>query len=93
MDILKHIIELRDERGWTNYRLAEEAQLNISTLQNMFIRQTMPAMSTITAICDAFGITLSQFFCDNEKSLFLTNEEIELINSFRQLDKKIKVQS
>lgn len=27
MDIIKHIKDLMDERGWTNYRLGKEALL------------------------------------------------------------------
>ena len=77
MDILERIRHLRDQRGWTNYRLTEEAQLNNSTLQHMFERGTMPSIATLTAICNAFGITLSQFFSDGEM-VELTSELKEL---------------
>ncbi len=33
MDTLKRIEQLRDERNWSNYRLAKEANLSQTTLQ------------------------------------------------------------
>ncbi len=66
MDILKRINELRRERNWTIYRLADESGISQSTLSNMFSRGTLPSLTTLEQLCSAFGISLSQFF-DNEK--------------------------
>ena len=66
MNILERIDELRKERGWSVNYLAMEAELTQSTVNNMYIRKTEPKISTLRAICDAFGITLSEFF--SEKS-------------------------
>ena len=54
------------EHNWTEYRLSKECGLSDSTLANIFRRNTMPSTSTLEAICDGFGITLSQFFCESE---------------------------
>ena len=62
MDVLKRIEQLCLDKGWTVYKLSLESGLSQSTLANMFSRRTMPSLSTLTSICDAFGITLSQFF-------------------------------
>lgn len=35
MDIQKHIKQLMDERNWTDYRLAKEANLSHSTVTSM----------------------------------------------------------
>lgn len=88
MDIIKRIDSLREERGWSEYRLREEAQLSSSTLPNMHKRGTLPSMASIEAICNAFGITLSQFFNENETTLVLSDEEIEFVEAYRQLSKK-----
>ena len=90
MDIIKRIDSLREERGWSEYRLREEAQLSSSTLPNMHKRGTLPSMASIEAICNAFGITLSQFFNDNENMLVLSAEETELLLTFRKLNKRDK---
>ncbi|MGN0771195.1 MAG: helix-turn-helix domain-containing protein [Christensenellales bacterium] len=90
MDILKHIEELRDERGWSNYRLSEEAKLDNSVINNMFKRRTMPSMTTLIALCEAFDLNLSQFFNEDETAFILSDDEKDLITQYRKLDKKNK---
>lgn len=68
MDILNRIDELRKERGWSINYLAMEAMLTQSTINNLYTRQTLPTIPTLRAICGAFGITLSEFFAEEEKS-------------------------
>lgn len=88
MDILKRITELRDERNWTNYRLCDEAGLPYVTLANMFSRGTQPSIATLIALCEAFGISLAQFFSDEEGQIALSDDERELLTSYRKLPKK-----
>lgn len=90
MDILEHIKDLCKERGWSIYKLAEESMLTQSTLANMFSRKTMPSIATLTAICDAFEISLSQFFSETDSNLILSLEEKDLIIAYRQLSKREK---
>lgn len=66
MDVHARLKQLLQERGWTEYRLAKECGLSESTLANIFRRNTMPSITTLERICDGFGITLSQFFCQNK---------------------------
>ena len=88
MNIIDKIDRLRTERGWSVYELALEAGITQSTLASMSQRHTPPKIETLRAICDAFGITLAQFFLEDEKMEILTDEEQELINSFRKLPKE-----
>lgn len=90
MDILKRIEGLRDERGWSNYRLSEEAKLDSSVINNMFSRGTMPSMATLTALCEAFDLNLSQFFNEDKTVFVLSEDEKNLITQYRKLDKKNK---
>ena len=60
-------------RGWTEYRLAKESGLSNSTIANIFRRNNAPSIVTLEAICGGFGITLAQFFADND--LVELNEE------------------
>ena len=62
MDAQKRIKQLMEERGWTDYRLAKEANLSHSTITNVFKRNNAPTLPTLEVICRAFGITLAQFF-------------------------------
>ena len=66
MDVLARIDELRKQRDWSINYLAMEAGLTQSTVNNLYMRQTEPKLSTLRAICDALGITLSDFFKENE---------------------------
>ena len=64
MDAHQRLRQLLDERGWTEYRLSKNCGLSESTLANIFRRNTVP--STLETICKGFGITLSQFFADDD---------------------------
>ena len=83
MEILERINELRNNRGWSIYKLAEESGLTQSTLANMFSRKTMPSISTLKSLCDAFGITLSQFFEFDSKTF--SDDEMLMINKYKKL--------
>lgn len=72
MNVLEKIDELRLQKGWSVNNLAMEAGLTQSTLNNIYSRKTEPKLSTLRAICDAFGITLSEFF--REGSITDNNE-------------------
>ena len=64
MSVLEKIDKLRIERGWSINYLAMEAMLTQSTLNNLYMRNAEPKISTLRAICNAFGITLAEFFAD-----------------------------
>lgn len=66
MDTNERLRKLLDERGWTEYKLAKKCGLSQSTIANIYRRNTVPSISTLEAICDGFGITLSQFFADGD---------------------------
>ena len=85
MDIINKIDELRKQRNWSINYLAMEAGITQSTLSSIMQRKSLPKIETLQSICDAFGITLSQFFIDNEQVEILTAAEKELLNEFRKL--------
>lgn len=68
MDILKRIEELRQERSWSLYKLGEEANLSPALLPNMYARKTLPSLPTLINLCEAFNISLSEFFDDGKTS-------------------------
>lgn len=89
MDTHKKLRLLMQERGWTEYRLSKESGLSESTLANIFRRNTVPSISTLEAICAGFGITLAQFFAEDE-TVELTPELKELFDSWLCLTEKQK---
>ena len=84
MDTQKRIRELMAERGWTDYKLAKEANLSHSTVTNMFNRNNAPTLPTLEAVCQAFGITLAQFFASDEETP-LTSEQQTLFAKWSTL--------
>lgn len=84
MDTHKRLRQLLNERGWTEYRLSKQCGLSESTLANIFKRNTMPSISTLEAICAGFGITMSQFFAE-EEMVEMTPEMKELFDSWVSL--------
>ena len=66
MDVNEKLRKLLNERAWTEYRLSKECGLSESTIANIFRRNTVPSIPTLQAICDGFGITLSQFFAEGD---------------------------
>ena len=81
MTILEKIDKLRLERGWSVNNLAMEAMLTQSTLNNLYARKAEPKLSTLRAICSAFGISLSEFFDETE------GEEVE--NTDAEISKRL----
>lgn len=80
MDVIKRIDDLMKERQWSDYKLATESGLSSSTIANIHRRNTVPSISTLESICSAFGITLGQFFSDNNFSVQLNSEQLDLFN-------------
>lgn len=81
MDVHEKLQQLLDKQGWTRYQLAKRCGLSESTIANVFRRNTLPSIGTLEAICNAFGITLSQFFSEGIM-IELTPEIEELISSW-----------
>ena len=53
-DVIQHIQDLCRERSWTYYRLAKEADIPYSTLNNMVNRTNIPTIPTLQKLCDAY---------------------------------------
>ena len=80
MDILKRIVDLRKERNWTEYQLAEHSGLTQSTISSWYRKNMLPTIPSLSKICDAFVITLSEFFLeDNNKTVMLNEQQLRLI--------------
>lgn len=82
MDVLKRLDDLMKERGWSDYRLAQNSKLSSSTIANIRSRNTVPSVVTLESICNAFGITLAQFFADNQTMVHLTSEQKAMFDSW-----------
>lgn len=75
MDILDKITQFRMERNWTEYQLAEKSGLTQSTISSWYRKNMLPTIPSLIKICDAFGITLSQFFLEDGDNVILISEQ------------------
>lgn len=87
MNVLEKINKLRNELGWSIYKLSEESGVLQSTLSNMFARQTDPTLSTLTAICKAFNITLKDFFDEEAENSMLDKTILAKIHQLSPKEK------
>lgn len=73
IDVLKRITELREQKKWSEYQLAEHSGLTQSTISSWYKKDILPTLPSLDRICDAFGITISQLFYVNENEISLIN--------------------
>ncbi len=86
MDVIKRVKSLTADRGWSQYRLSMEAHLAQTTIANIFVRGSTPTVATIDALCGAYGITLSEFFAEDQDPVVLTSEQARLLTYWNQLN-------
>ena len=84
-DILSIITVYREERGWTEYQLAERSGLPQSTISSWYRKNMTPSLPSLEKICDAFDITLAQLFTEGEEPVSLTDSQRELLKRWSRL--------
>ncbi len=85
--VYARIDELRDERNWSDYELAKRSKLDVSTLYKGR-NNSVPDVNTLEQLCEAFGISLGEFFMFTgkvRKDHLITDKEYVLIETNRQL--------
>ena len=75
MNVLDKISELRRQRGWSEYQLSLRSGLTQSTISSWYRKNTLPTLPSLEKICEAFGISLSQFFMDEEEQAMIVSEQ------------------
>lgn len=89
--VIARIQELCSARGWTYYRLAKESGITYSTLSTMLNKENMPSIPTLEKLCNGFGISLCQFFADDNGWPALREDQKWHIAQWEQLDEKSKI--
>jgi len=87
MDVKARLKSLMDECGWTIYRLAKESNVAWTTIRNMFARNTEPSIATLESLCKGMGITLVQFF-DEDNTMGISPEQARLLQEWSRLCEK-----
>lgn len=87
-DILAVITKYREERGWTEYQLAERSGLPQSTISSWYRKGMVPTVPSLEKICQAFGITLSQLFAEEDSVVSLTVSQRKLLERWSRLSRE-----
>jgi len=87
-DILAAIAAHRKARGWTEYQLAEHADLPQSTISSWYRKNLIPSLPSLEKICKAFGITLSQLFAEEGDVVSLTDSQRQLLERWSRLSEE-----
>ncbi|MCQ2082399.1 MAG: helix-turn-helix transcriptional regulator [Lachnospiraceae bacterium] len=87
INVLERITELRKQKNWTEYQLAERSGLTQSTISSWYRKNILPTLPSLERICEAFGISISQFLDDNNNEISLINpRQKQLLEKASKLD-------
>jgi len=87
-DILAVISKYREDRGWSEYQLAERSGLPQSTISSWYRKNMVPSLPSLEKICSAFGITLSQLFAEGDSVVSLTESQRSLLERWARLSEE-----
>jgi len=88
VDVLSKIAMLRERRNWTIWKLSEESGVDQSTISAWYKKGRSPSVSSLEKICDAFNITMSQFFAESGTAVELMTSQQEMLENWNALSKK-----
>lgn len=61
--------------------------LTQSTISSWYRKNMLPSIPSLTKICDAFGISISQFFLeDSDKTVLLNDKQLKTLNEISKLN-------
>ena len=85
-NILNTITAYREERKWSLYDLAIHAEMKSTTISTWYNEDTIPSIPSLVKICDAFPITLSEFFAKAERRKSapeeITSQQMQVIEKW-----------
>jgi len=89
-DLLAVITRYREERGWTEYQLAEKSGLPQSTISSWYRKKLVPTLPSLEKICEAFGITLTELLAEGEEAVVLTEDQRQLLQRWNRLGPQVR---
>ena len=88
MNIMERVDDLCRQHNMSKYRLPQITGISQSAFSKMARQQSTLSLETIQRICDAFGISLAQFFSKSEEFPDLTAQQRKLVQYWTLLDEK-----
>lgn len=82
--IANRINELCEKQDISKYQLAKQSGLAESSISNLLNRSSDARCSTISRVCEGFGITMAQFFQDDDKRCDFNIEQQHIFDLLKQ---------
>ena len=92
-EIINRILTLCQSRQWSVYRLAKESGIAYSTLCTMLHKGNTPSIGTLIRICNGFGISIGDFFDEENPRSTLSESETRCLSVWNALTRESKDQS
>ena len=83
--VVNKLKQLCEKHHMTRYRIAQITGLSQTTVAHIFMGKSMPTLGTLSILCDAFGISLAQFFSDDEGATGLSEQQRTLLKEWEEL--------
>ena len=74
----------------SQYELAKRAGMTQSSVSTLLNKGNVPRITTLEKVCQGFGITLAQFFAEEEEYPDLSEEQLKVLNTWQKLSVKEK---
>ncbi|MDE7302235.1 MAG: helix-turn-helix domain-containing protein [Oscillospiraceae bacterium] len=87
MNLGKRIMELRESKGMSRYRLTQITGISGHHIKGIEEGTRQPTIETLEKLIVPFGITLAELFKDGE-AMYLSEKEKHLIENFRMLSEE-----
>ena len=88
MNVMERIDELCRQRNISKYRLSQITGISQSAFSKMARQQSSLSLETLQRICEAFGISMAQFFSETGEYPDLTAQQKQLLHFWTLLDGK-----
>ncbi len=88
MDLGKKFRQIREEKQLTKYKLTQITGISGHHIKGIEEGTRQPTIDTLQRLLEAMGCTMADFFSENAQAVTLSEEERELIEKLRTMDKK-----
>ena len=85
MDLGNMIKELRERKGYTKYRLSELSGVSQTHISDIERSAKVPTIETVSRLIEPLGVSLAEFFANDNKLFDLNATEQEVMKLFRGL--------
>ena len=87
MSVADNVKRLRQQRGWSQVRLAMEAHVSQQSISFIERGRNEPSTEMIRALAKAFDVSTSEIIdTPSEETMTISPKEIQLIEIFHQLN-------